>query len=66
MYTPFFQNIGHAKMFLVQYNAKVINLRGKNLQGRVHTESTRHESTRMLHETNRLNLRGNMDTPMRE
>ena len=35
------------------------------LYGRAHTESTRHESTRMSHETHLLNLRGNMDTPMR-
>ena len=34
--------------------------------GRAHTESTRHESTRMSHETHRLSVRGNMDTPMRE
>ena len=34
--------------------------------GRAHTESTRHESTRMSYETNRLGVRGNMDTPMRE
>ena len=34
--------------------------------GRAHTESTRHESTRMSHETHRLGVRGNMDTPMRE
>ena len=34
--------------------------------GRAHTESTRHESTRMSHETHRLSVRGSMDTPMRE
>ena len=36
------------------------------LLGRAHTESTRHESTRMSHETHRLSVRGSMDTPMRE
>ena len=34
--------------------------------GRAHTESTRHESTIMSHETHRLSVRGSMDTPMRE
>ena len=33
---------------------------------RTYTESTRHESTKMSHETHRLSVRGNMDTPMRE
>ena len=37
-----------------------------NCLGRAHTESTRHESTRMSHETHRLSVRGSMDTPMRE
>ena len=47
-------------------NCKRRSLRYPLLIGRAHTESTRHESTRMSYETNRLGVRGNMDTPMRE